>query len=137
MQTADLPPSYSLMENCGPLISAAHNEFQYLCACAAAMETIKRRRRKKNPIKCSPEHVGCTEDHIKLPTVQACSLLCHLRRFQQPRLFQQKLAWRGRENSGAVKTSWDPNRRSQGYAVCKYCLWPSEMDSRSAPEIIC
>lgn len=31
-----------------------------------------------------PEHVGRTEDYIKLPAVEACSFLRHFCCFQQP-----------------------------------------------------
>lgn len=74
--------------------------------------------------KYSPEHVSCTKHHIKLPAVKACSFLCHLRRFQQPRLFQQKLTWWGGENSSTVETLRDPHRGAEGYTICKCWIWP-------------
>lgn len=46
------------------------------------------------PIQHLPEHVSSTEDHIKLPAFELRRLLCHLCRFQQPWLFQQKLTWK-------------------------------------------
>lgn len=92
------------LEHRGPA-SSTENELQFM-RCLFILFFLhvlglfeKILRNRIIPIKHSPEHVRRTEDHIKLPAVEARGFLCHLGGFQQTRLFQQKLTWQDEERT--------------------------------------
>lgn len=57
----------------------------------------------KSQLGVLPEHMCCTENHVKLLTVKLSSLLRHLGSFQEAGLLQQKLTW-GRKRESERKS---------------------------------
>lgn len=98
-------------------------------------ESPRLRKKEKKKLH-SPEHVGCAKHHIKLATIETRRFLGHFCRFQQPRLFQQKLTWWGERERERCWNADGSSRRHWGiHAPQVLNLALLEGQSALSPEI--